>query len=67
MVTGLPWHLQWKPHCIQTHRLWLFARGIRGGVGRLLDVPPRENAKQLLRATGLEGPARELFQRVARR
>jgi hypothetical protein len=63
LVTGLDWHLQWMPRRIQTHSLWLFARGARGALARLQDVPLQQNAKAVVRDLGLEEPARILLRR----
>ncbi|NKB87303.1 MAG: GNAT family N-acetyltransferase [Acidobacteria bacterium] len=61
MVTGLPWHLQWEPRQITTHALWLFSPGLRGLAARCLDMPRREQAKALVRRTGMEPLARRLL------
>lgn len=63
LVTGLQWHLQWQPRCIQTHGLWLLAPGMRGRVAGIRDVPARVNAKRLLARVGLEDQARRLLRR----
>jgi CelD/BcsL family acetyltransferase involved in cellulose biosynthesis len=63
LVTGLQWHLQWQPRCIQTHGLWLLAPGVRGRVAGVQDVPARVNAKRLLQRVGLEDQARNLLRR----
>ena len=55
MVTGLQWHLQWKPRCITTYGVWLFRPGLRGLIARLRDVPvgeEREVVPAQVRARG---------------
>jgi len=66
LVTGLSWHLQWGPRQLQTHELWLFARGVRGHMAHAHDVPLRTNAKVLVHDLGLEPTARRILSRLRR-
>lgn len=65
MVTGLDWHQMWLPRNIVTHRLWLFAPGLRGRLAQLRAVPPRLQAKATLRRWHLEEPVRRLLRKPA--